>query len=87
MGFYIQELGDESEGPVLDSRIGFTGWEIEVKPWDWLGLKGERTALPGRSSLGLVFYLLREWVGCDPRLELNLGHDRFDYRVALPTAS
>jgi hypothetical protein len=85
VAMYIDEARDNSEGPAPEAPVGFSGWELEVKPWEWLALKGERTRTEGRSNLGLVLYLPPKWVHFDTRMELNVGNEKIDpYGLPIP---
>lgn len=74
LGFFDQEDGDPEEGPAYRGDFGINGWEAELRPWRWLGVKAERTLHSNMSNLGLGLYLPREWTYWETGAELSLGH-------------
>jgi hypothetical protein len=74
LGFFDQEEVDRSEGPGYGGEFGVNGWEAELRPLSWLGVKAERTHDSNMSNLGLGLYLPREWTYWETGAELSLGH-------------
>jgi hypothetical protein len=74
MGLFDQEDQDRSEGPGYKGDFGINGWEAELRPVRWLGVKAERTHASNMSNLGVGVYLPPAWTYWETSLELNLGH-------------
>jgi hypothetical protein len=71
---YLRGANDDGEGPVQDDRLGVDNWELEYRPFPWLGFKLEKVWVGGLSSLGI---LLRPRLGgAETLVEMNFSHDK-----------
>lgn len=79
---FLREKRDPSEGPDEEEPLfGINGWEIELRPHPFAGLKLEKTRQGGLSCLGLVVNPVFGKEGTvDFLLEANISHDK----VGLP---
>ncbi|MBW8886731.1 MAG: hypothetical protein JF616_03140 [Fibrobacteres bacterium] len=84
MGLFFNEPHDPKEGSAQDDSWGMNGWDVELRPFQRLAFKFERTRFGPLSDIGFILFPPASLGWLDFRLEVNFGHTAYVPPVSPP---